>query len=346
MKLALTAGHPMLAQQRFMPGDTVVQQGEDAEEMYFVLSGQLEVMVSGQKVHTVKEGAFFGEYALLHEGEQKRTATVRVAEDCGDCVLWRLGRAALRAILLRNPEVADMLDHTKRDDNRQFVTAKHVAFQQRQQQQLAQLADAEAQGDLEMYTIENLMKRAALQDHPLVVSAIRRFWRVAHVGRAEEEVDDDDDGGDDDSESEGVESQQQHDRVTMSWQEYKSLNHRMQRALVPGVTQEEVARIAVHDWKRDMRISDGKGQDADPIGGAYGGDNNDDAIGEDEEAALAAHRMSFAQFADSLFELADIWCEDIDGVQYAAAWTTYSRPSPRRARQRTRSCVRRRRWSA
>ena len=166
----------LVRQQRFQAGDAVCTQGEVAGAMYFVLAGKLDVEVSGQKVHTTHEGEFFGEHALLRQADgvagkddERRTATVRVADNVPDCVLMVISKDALLRILAQHPEVRSMLDVQRGRAGaskapRTYITEKHVAFQRRQQQQLEELGEDErAAGDMEMYTIENLMRRAALQ---------------------------------------------------------------------------------------------------------------------------------------------------------------------------------------
>ena len=56
------------------PRETIVRQGDDADAMFFAVSGELDVVVGSKKVHVLRGGDFFGEYALLHKA--KRTATI------------------------------------------------------------------------------------------------------------------------------------------------------------------------------------------------------------------------------------------------------------------------------
>ena len=46
----------------------------DADAMFFAVSGELDVVVGSKKMHVLRGGDFFGEYALLHKA--KRTATI------------------------------------------------------------------------------------------------------------------------------------------------------------------------------------------------------------------------------------------------------------------------------
>lgn len=47
------------------PGEVLVEEGGIGEDMFFVLKGELLVLVSGMEVATLRTGAFFGEYAAL-----------------------------------------------------------------------------------------------------------------------------------------------------------------------------------------------------------------------------------------------------------------------------------------
>jgi CRP-like cAMP-binding protein len=77
-------------------GDIIMQQGDEGTEMYYVQRGELDVFVNKQKVHTLREGDFFGEFALLYGGK-KRSATIVASTYCR---LMALGLAALEVVNL------------------------------------------------------------------------------------------------------------------------------------------------------------------------------------------------------------------------------------------------------
>lgn len=69
--LVKSAGKP----RRLEAGDTLVQEGDDGDDVFLLLDGMLEVEVGGEVVGEVGPGMFVGERALLEGGA--RTATLR-----------------------------------------------------------------------------------------------------------------------------------------------------------------------------------------------------------------------------------------------------------------------------
>lgn len=67
----------------FQPGARILTQGDEAYLLYFLHRGDVEVSVHGNVVATLRDGAFFGEMALLDK-TSKRNATVKAVSFC-DC---------------------------------------------------------------------------------------------------------------------------------------------------------------------------------------------------------------------------------------------------------------------
>ena len=80
------------------PGECVIREGCEGEELFVTISGTLEVSREGQHVRTLTAGHVFGELALLYGC--MRTATVRAGEE-KNVSLWWLGRSTFQAIVMR-----------------------------------------------------------------------------------------------------------------------------------------------------------------------------------------------------------------------------------------------------
>jgi hypothetical protein len=83
----------------FLPDDYIIRQGEYGDCMYFLSTGDVEVLVSGQKVAQLGAGSPFGEAALL-QGE-KRNASVRALSYCD---VYRLSKADFDTLRQKYPE--------------------------------------------------------------------------------------------------------------------------------------------------------------------------------------------------------------------------------------------------
>ncbi|KAI9345014.1 cyclic nucleotide-binding-like protein [Obelidium mucronatum] len=78
----------------FIKGDLIFDQGWVGNEMYFIQQGCVAIIVNGNRVGELRDGAFFGEVALL--GEMPRTATIIAA---GNTILYSFGRSDFSTIL-------------------------------------------------------------------------------------------------------------------------------------------------------------------------------------------------------------------------------------------------------
>jgi len=65
----------LLFLKRFSRNEVIIKEGDQADGMFFILDGEVEVLRESDNLHIIlKAGDFFGEIALLQDG--KRTATV------------------------------------------------------------------------------------------------------------------------------------------------------------------------------------------------------------------------------------------------------------------------------
>lgn len=92
--------HPKLVPPRY----TIVQRGEEADAMYFLLSGEAEVDAPGGVFH-LGPGDYFGEIALLRKSH--RTATVTTMTDCH---LLVLPAQTFERLLREHPDLRESLD--------------------------------------------------------------------------------------------------------------------------------------------------------------------------------------------------------------------------------------------
>ena len=86
------------------PGEILMRQGEGGNEMYFIISGMLDVIRDGKQIFLLKEGEFFGEMALV--ANKPRTATVKARSFCN---LYRLERETFEQIISDFPEIVEQI---------------------------------------------------------------------------------------------------------------------------------------------------------------------------------------------------------------------------------------------
>jgi voltage-gated potassium channel len=83
----------------FLPEDFILRQGEYGDCMYFLSSGEVEVLIDGARVALLGHGSPFGETALI-EGE-KRMASIRALSYCD---VYRLSKADFEQLRVRYPD--------------------------------------------------------------------------------------------------------------------------------------------------------------------------------------------------------------------------------------------------
>jgi CRP-like cAMP-binding protein len=86
--------------EHFEAGQSIVEQGDQGDGMYIVLTGKAQVDVGG-RFHDMGPGSFFGEMALIRR--RKRSATVRAV---GPVAALKIPAEDFRSFLLEHPSVA------------------------------------------------------------------------------------------------------------------------------------------------------------------------------------------------------------------------------------------------
>jgi len=78
-----------------IPGEVIIQQGDEGDNFYIIDKGSVDVYVNGEKVISIGEGGSFGELALIYG--TPRAATVKASSDVK---LWGIDRDSYRRILM------------------------------------------------------------------------------------------------------------------------------------------------------------------------------------------------------------------------------------------------------
>jgi voltage-gated potassium channel len=83
----------------YLPGDLIIRQGEYGDCMYFLSSGEVEILVNGSPITVLHSGSPFGETALI-QGE-RRNATVKAITYCD---LFKLSKSDFDTLRTKYPE--------------------------------------------------------------------------------------------------------------------------------------------------------------------------------------------------------------------------------------------------
>ncbi|MCO6430971.1 MAG: glucose-6-phosphate dehydrogenase [Deltaproteobacteria bacterium] len=103
-------------------GETIIEIGTPAREMYLICQGEAEVLdASGKVVSTLKDGDFFGEIGLLVSID--RTATVRAKTQCD---LFVLEQGDFSRIMRDHPQLAEAMTNVAKERYQVTVSASQL----------------------------------------------------------------------------------------------------------------------------------------------------------------------------------------------------------------------------
>jgi voltage-gated potassium channel len=90
-----------------VPNSFVFKEGDNAEEMYFVVSGKLKVIIDAdmKEIAELNDGDFFGEIAIFEN--IKRTASVKAITYCD---LYILTKQQYSKVAVKYPEIARLIE--------------------------------------------------------------------------------------------------------------------------------------------------------------------------------------------------------------------------------------------
>lgn len=98
----------LVTRKKYRPGDAIITQGEEAEEAYYLISGNAEITTQhrGKEVvlHHLHPHAFFGELALL-----ARFNWFFSAHPLEECEVMIISREGFQKVLAKFPEKRDRL---------------------------------------------------------------------------------------------------------------------------------------------------------------------------------------------------------------------------------------------
>lgn len=86
---------------QFAAGAVVFTEGDPADEMFVVKSGEIEISVGGKVVRTIGEADLFGEMALVDDSPRSATARART-----DAVLVPVDRRRFEFLVQQTPGFA------------------------------------------------------------------------------------------------------------------------------------------------------------------------------------------------------------------------------------------------
>ena len=96
--------HPTTGFQHFAPGEELIHQGDDADNVFIIIDGQAEARVDGQKVGDVQRDEIFGAMAVFTQ--EKRSATVVAT---APCTVMLIPKEQFLALMQSNPKIAHSL---------------------------------------------------------------------------------------------------------------------------------------------------------------------------------------------------------------------------------------------
>ncbi|KAJ3351123.1 hypothetical protein HDU83_009202 [Entophlyctis luteolus] len=103
----------------FQPGTTIVEQGAEGDEMYFLLTGKVNVILNGSVVASLADGSFFGEMAIV--ARVPRSATIVAARYCS---IYCLTASDFRTIVDQFEDMKIKIDETVSDRTRKLEDAR------------------------------------------------------------------------------------------------------------------------------------------------------------------------------------------------------------------------------
>jgi CRP-like cAMP-binding protein len=115
----------------YEPGEIVVRQGDQGEELYLCLSGELVVLHTPEggtprEIARLSHGGMFGELSLMTGAP--RTASVQAVTPCE---LLTIGKQPFSEILAQNPALAELITHRLAERQAELQALERTSPQER-----------------------------------------------------------------------------------------------------------------------------------------------------------------------------------------------------------------------
>ena len=85
-------------------GDTILKEGEETDDAYIILEGEIEVTKNNKQVALLKENSIFGEIAMVDSRPRTATCTAKT-----DVTLGQVTRQNYKQLLKHRPEAINPL---------------------------------------------------------------------------------------------------------------------------------------------------------------------------------------------------------------------------------------------
>lgn len=82
-----------------MKGDVIVREGEETDEAYIILEGEIDVTKKGMHLATLEENSIFGEIALVDQRPRTATCTAKT-----NCILGMVTRTNYKELIKYRPQ--------------------------------------------------------------------------------------------------------------------------------------------------------------------------------------------------------------------------------------------------
>ncbi|MGH8631127.1 MAG: cyclic nucleotide-binding domain-containing protein [Burkholderiales bacterium] len=99
----------------YAEGQVIFKEGEPGDRMYYIVAGEVNVLVRGKLVDVVKTGGILGEIALIDDKPRSATAMAKTA-----CRLIPINRKRFAAMVQETPNFALQVMRTMADRLRQM----------------------------------------------------------------------------------------------------------------------------------------------------------------------------------------------------------------------------------